>query len=109
MNCNETVESDEDLKKQEAHGKKEIKNYLKLEENDEPKTFEEAMKMRNRRTLIEAMEDEIESMRECQPWELVKCPEDKRIVDCKWIHKIKSDPSNGTIRVTEPSDIGQDL
>ncbi|KAG5883318.1 hypothetical protein JTB14_015274 [Gonioctena quinquepunctata] len=35
MNCNETVESDEDLKTQEADEKKEveIKNYLKLEEN----------------------------------------------------------------------------
>ncbi|KAG5885939.1 hypothetical protein JTB14_027748 [Gonioctena quinquepunctata] len=75
MNCHETVESDGDLKKQEADEKKEveIKNYLKLEENDEPKTFEEAMKMRNRRKWIEAMEDEIESMRECQAWELVKC------------------------------------
>ncbi|KAG5867404.1 hypothetical protein JTB14_012601 [Gonioctena quinquepunctata] len=39
MKCNETVESNEDLKKQEADGKKEteMKNYLKLGENDEPK------------------------------------------------------------------------
>ncbi|KAG5881104.1 hypothetical protein JTB14_037301 [Gonioctena quinquepunctata] len=82
-----TVESDEDLKKQEADEKEEveIKNYLKLEENDELKTFEEAIKIRNRRKWIEAMEDGIESIRECQAWELVKCPEDKRIVDCKWI------------------------
>ncbi|KAG5886722.1 hypothetical protein JTB14_027145 [Gonioctena quinquepunctata] len=100
MNCNETVESDEDLKKQEADEEKEVemKNYLKLEEHDEPKTFGEAMKMRNRGKWIEAMDNEIESMRECQAWELVKCPEDKRIVDCKWIYKIKSDPSNETIR-----------
>ncbi|KAG5867710.1 hypothetical protein JTB14_026681 [Gonioctena quinquepunctata] len=51
MNCNETVESDEYLNKQEADEKKEVelKNYLKLEENDEPKIFEESMKMRNRR------------------------------------------------------------
>ncbi|KAG5874690.1 hypothetical protein JTB14_024080 [Gonioctena quinquepunctata] len=83
MDCNETVESDEDLKKQGADGKEEveIKNYLKLEENDEPKTFEGAMKMRNRRKWIEVMEDGIESMRECQAWELVKCPGDKQIVD----------------------------
>ncbi|KAG5864800.1 hypothetical protein JTB14_009894 [Gonioctena quinquepunctata] len=100
MNCDETVESDEDLKTQGADEKKEveIKNYLKLEEYDEPKTFEEAMEMRNRRKWMKAMEDGIESMRECQAWELVKCPGDKRIVDCKWIYKIKSDPSNGTIR-----------
>ncbi|KAG5875851.1 hypothetical protein JTB14_036807 [Gonioctena quinquepunctata] len=79
MNCNEAVESAEDLEKQETDEKKEVEinNYLKLKEYDKPKTFEKVMKMRYRRKWIGAMEDDIESMRECQTRGLVECPKDK--------------------------------
>ncbi|KAG5872313.1 hypothetical protein JTB14_018310 [Gonioctena quinquepunctata] len=74
----------------------EISNYLKLKENDEPKTSEETMEMRNRRKWIKALEkaNEIKSMRECQAWKLVECSEYKRIVYCEWVYIIKSDSIN---------------
>lgn len=70
----------------------------KIEVDDAPKTYEEAMKMKNRRKWIHAMEEEIKSMEKCSAWDLVQCPTEKRIIDCKWIYKIKSEPNTSSVR-----------
>lgn len=39
---------------------------------------------------IKAMDEEMGSLRENDTWELVKCPEDKRIINNKWVFRVKT-------------------
>ena len=63
---------------------------------DEPSSFEEACQCDNSTEWIEAAEDEMQSLRENQTWELVDKPIEAKIIDCRWLFKIKYQ-SNGAI------------
>ena len=41
------------------------------------------------------MKDKMESLHKNNTWELVKRPENKRVVGCKWVYKVKQ----GILRV----------
>ncbi|KAH9722896.1 Integrase catalytic domain-containing protein [Citrus sinensis] len=58
-------------------------------DEEEPKTFNEAIQSKFRTEWKEAMDDEILSLHNNETWELVERPEKRRIVGCKWIFKIK--------------------
>ncbi|KAH9778820.1 Integrase catalytic domain-containing protein [Citrus sinensis] len=58
-------------------------------DDEEPKTFNEAIQCKFRTEWKEAMDDEILSLHNNETWELVERPEKRRIVGCKWIFKIK--------------------
>ena len=60
---------------------------LLLLDNDEPATYAEAMVDPDSVKWQEAMESEIESMRENQVWNLVDPPDGVKIIECKWIYK----------------------
>jgi hypothetical protein len=62
-----------------------------LLDNDEPATYKEAMMGPNSVKWQKAMKSEIESMYENQVWSLVDPPEGSRPIECKWIHKKKTD------------------
>ncbi|KAH9706111.1 hypothetical protein KPL70_012113 [Citrus sinensis] len=57
--------------------------------DDEPKTCQEAITSKNRLEWKRAMDEEIESLMKNETWKLIKKPEKKKIVSCKWIYKIK--------------------
>ena len=52
----------------------------------EPENFEEAVKEECWR---KAMQDEIDVIEKNQTWELVERPKEKKVIDVKWIYKVK--------------------
>ncbi|KAL5544140.1 hypothetical protein UlMin_007924 [Ulmus minor] len=63
--------------------------------NYEPKTYSDAMGCKDSSRWKLAMEEEMHSLMKNNTWELVSKPEKQRIVDCKWIFKIKEGNSPG--------------
>ena len=54
----------------------------------DPLTFEEAIK---EELWAQAMDEEIECIEKNQTWELVDVPNDKYVINIKWIYKTKQD------------------
>ena len=59
--------------------------------SEEPKTVKEAKSSPKSEEWTEAMESEINSLNKNQVWELVRLPEGKKTIGCKWIFKTKVD------------------
>jgi Reverse transcriptase (RNA-dependent DNA polymerase) len=64
-----------------------------IEKVPEPNNFEEAKQDQN---WISAMNDELNALKRNQTWDLVRLPNGKRTVGCRWIYKIKY-KSDGTL------------
>ena len=62
-----------------------------LLDNDEPKTYTEAIIGPDSEKWLGAMQSEIESMHDNQVWNLVDPIDGVRLVECKWIFKKKLD------------------
>ncbi|CAM6126941.1 unnamed protein product [Calypogeia fissa] len=56
-------------------------------EDGEPSTYVEAMASLEKSKWTQAMHKEMKSLHDNKTWELVDLPEDKQIVDSKWIYK----------------------
>ena len=63
---------------------------------DDPTTFEEAMRSDHSSKWLEAMEDEMKSINVNKVWDLKIIPKGAKIVGCKWVYKTKLD-SQGNI------------
>ena len=66
-----------------------------LHKQTEPKCYSQASQ--NSR-WIEAMNEEMEALNECQTWEVVPRPRDKNVVGSKWVYKIKYKPDGSIDR-----------
>ncbi|KAK8640458.1 hypothetical protein V6N13_008211 [Hibiscus sabdariffa] len=62
-----------------------------LVEQDEPKTYQEAVSSPDSEKWLEAMRSEMDSMSENQVWTLVEPPEGIKPIGCKWVFKKKTD------------------
>ncbi|KAK8705299.1 hypothetical protein V6N13_048903 [Hibiscus sabdariffa] len=62
-----------------------------LVNQDEPKTFQEAVSSLDSEKWLEAMRSEMDSMLENQVWTLVEPPEGIKPIGCKWVFKKKTD------------------
>ena len=62
-----------------------------LVDQDEPTTYREAVASPNSANWLGAMEAEMQSMYDNQVWTLVDAPEGAKIIECKWIFKLKAD------------------
>ena len=58
-----------------------------LLDNDEPKTYKEAVMGPDSEKWLEAMRSELTSMADNQVWNLVKPLDDVRPIECKWVFK----------------------
>ena len=58
-------------------------------DEDEPTSYREAIKSTYKSEWQKAMNDELDSLYKNNTWDLVKKPEKRRIVRCKWIFKVK--------------------
>ena len=63
---------------------------------DDPINFRQAMESSNSQKWIDAMNEEIKSMKDNDVWDLVPLPEGAKPIGCKWIFKIKRD-SKGNV------------
>ncbi|KAL4297238.1 hypothetical protein GQ457_12G012730 [Hibiscus cannabinus] len=62
-----------------------------LVDQDEPKTYQEAVASPDSKKWLEAMRSEMDSMLENQVWTLVEPPEGIKPIGCKWVFKKKTD------------------
>ncbi|KAK9028672.1 hypothetical protein V6N11_025822 [Hibiscus sabdariffa] len=62
-----------------------------LVDQDEPKTYQEAVASPDSEKWLEAMRSEMDSMSENQVWTLVEPPEGIKPIRCKWVFKKKTD------------------
>jgi hypothetical protein len=63
---------------------------------DDPTSFEEAMRSEYASKWLDAMKDEIKSMSTNEVWDLEEIPKGAKTVGCKWVYKTKYD-SQGNI------------
>ncbi|KAK8984925.1 hypothetical protein V6N11_064471 [Hibiscus sabdariffa] len=62
-----------------------------LVDQDEPKTYQEAVASPDSEKWLEAMRSEMDSMSDNQVWTLVEPPEGIKPIGCKWVFKKKTD------------------
>ena len=62
----------------------------------EPISFEDAVNSNQKAKWIEAMDDKFKSLIQNQTWILVDLPENKKVIDNRWVYKIKY-KSDGTV------------
>ncbi|KAK8505509.1 hypothetical protein V6N12_075851 [Hibiscus sabdariffa] len=62
-----------------------------LVDQDEPKTYQEAVSSPDSEKWFEAMRSEMDSMSNNQVWTLVEPPEGIKPIGCKWVFKKKTD------------------
>ncbi|KAK8640337.1 hypothetical protein V6N13_008093 [Hibiscus sabdariffa] len=60
-------------------------------DQDEPKTYQEAVSSPDSKKWLEAMRSEMDSMSENQVWTLVEPPKGVKPIGCKWVFKKKTD------------------
>lgn len=71
-------------------------NDIDLSEFDDPKTFKEVVTSSNSEKWLEAMHNELTSMKDNGVWKLVEQTDAIKPIGCKWVFKTKRD-SNGNI------------
>jgi hypothetical protein len=69
-----------------------------LLDNDEPKNYTEVVRGSKSERWLDAMQSELESMRDNQVCNLVDPPDGVRAVECKWIFKKKLD-ADGNVHI----------
>ena len=68
------------------------------EDGEQASSFEEVMKSSNKYQWLKAMESEMKALQEHSTWTLVDMPPDKKAIGCKWIFRIKRDPSGKIVK-----------
>lgn len=58
-------------------------------EIDETKSYQEAMRYKERDQWGSASKEEMDSLDRNKTWEIVKRPTKKRVIGCKWVYKNK--------------------
>ncbi|KAH9314233.1 hypothetical protein KI387_022860, partial [Taxus chinensis] len=56
-----------------------------------PERFDEAMQVDARKKWEQAMDEEHQALMENQTWDLVKLPEGKRVLQNKWVFRVKEE------------------
>ncbi|CAB0013250.1 unnamed protein product [Nesidiocoris tenuis] len=66
-----------------------FKDYVMMADHQKPQTYREAMQTGEAAQWKAAMDDEIKSLIQMDTWELVDLPPGKKLVDCRWVFKVK--------------------
>ena len=71
---------------------------LLYDDYDEPKTYEDVLNHEDKDEWLQAMREEIDCMEDCNAWTLIENNDNKRVIDTKWVFKLKIDPINNEKR-----------
>ena len=86
----------------------EVYNTKEFQMEDDPTSFEEAMRSDHSSKWLEAMEDEMKSMNANKVWDLKIITKGAKIVGYKWVYKTKLD-SQGNIERYKSATCGKRL
>ncbi|KAE8217198.1 hypothetical protein CF326_g9530 [Tilletia indica] len=64
----------------------------------EPTTFAQALSREDKDEWKASMDDEFKSLIEMRTWELCHPPPGRKLIGCRWVYKIKTDPEGRAIR-----------
>ena len=67
----------------------EVYNTEEFQMEDDPTSFEEAMRSNHSSKWLEAIEDEMKSINVNKVWDLKIISKGAKIVGCKWVYKTK--------------------
>ena len=70
------------------------KSYTVRSNFDEPRNMNEVLNSPDKKKWMEAIKSELESIKENKVWSVVKKPNDKSIIQTRWIFKIKRNADN---------------
>ena len=65
---------------------------------NEPACIDDVLQSPKKDKWINAMEQEMKSLKENKVWELVELPKDQKIIGSKWVYKLKSGPDGSIER-----------
>jgi hypothetical protein len=65
--------------------------YACIAEEHEPVHYHEACESVDASHWRSAMEEEMESLRKNNTWDLVELPRDRKAIGCRWVYKLKKD------------------
>ena len=65
---------------------------------NEPASFDDVLQSSKRDKWMNAMEQEMKSLKENEVWEMVELPKDRKTVGSKWVYKLKSGPDGSIER-----------
>ncbi|KAK2457000.1 hypothetical protein QL285_004317 [Trifolium repens] len=68
--------------------------YVNFTDEEEPQSFVEAVETDDKDKWLQAMQEEMQSLKENQTYDLVKLPEGKRALKNKWVFKLKSEENS---------------
>uniref|UniRef100_A0AAV1TIP8 Polyprotein n=1 Tax=Peronospora matthiolae TaxID=2874970 RepID=A0AAV1TIP8_9STRA len=68
------------------------------EDGEQASSYREVMKSGYKEQWLQAMKSEMKSLEEHSTWKLMDMPPGKKAVGCKWVFKIKRDPSGEIIK-----------
>lgn len=67
--------------------------HVKVPEQDIPQTYSEALSSRDRDKWIQSIKEELKAHEKNETWKLVEKPPGAKIIGCKWVFRIKDEPS----------------
>ncbi|WVZ01079.1 hypothetical protein V8G54_027148 [Vigna mungo] len=72
--------------------------YVNFTDEGEPQSFVEAMEMKDKEKWLQAMEEEMQSLKENHTYDLVELPKERRALQNKWVFKLKNEENNPSPR-----------
>ena len=68
------------------------------DDGEQAATYEEVMKSRYKDEWMRDMQSEMKSLKHHETWKLVDIPPGKKAIGCKWVYRIKRNPSDEIVK-----------
>ncbi|RDX73793.1 hypothetical protein CR513_46544, partial [Mucuna pruriens] len=69
-----------------------------LQDGEEPECYQEVTKSEERQKWLDVMQDELNSLHDFHTYELVKLPKGKKVLENRWIYKVKQESNSASPR-----------